>query len=155
MESVRAKAIAQPDESLTSVQREDFIRRRDAALKAEGFTVTFSGGVRISFKPMSIHETGSIADVLPSGRSPLYLDVGDTLSVSFEPRDSTGWDYREKREIDNSQFIDLRKGQKYEFSGWFNSCVIDMKKINLRVFAHPSLLSRLLLAVGWYDASED
>jgi hypothetical protein len=121
-------------DSLTSIQiqasRDALVRE----LKDEGLSFdvsrdrdAYTGNPdysKILFKwlaPTRVRGSGIIADVRTLGDFPICLSVGDHVSVYFEPRNLGK--VIERREINNREFAQLRKGSSYEFQGVICYCI--------------------------------
>jgi|ERR1035437_814968 hypothetical protein len=78
--------------------------------------------IQFRLSAAGVRGTGTVADVMPVGTSPIQLSCGDHTTVRFEPRDLKRIDEFKRREISNSEFADLSRGSSYEFQGAIRYC---------------------------------
>ena len=128
VENCHGRISAPRDSTLTTIQHEQATTRLQQTLADEGITYShgnLDSGERLSlvFKSLYVRDSGVITDVNPVGAYPIQLSVGESVSVSFEPRDISKIDSWQYTQIDNARFASLSKGSSFDFSGRIVGCV--------------------------------
>jgi len=110
--------------SLTTLQRKTAEEHLRSVFQDKGITYFVSGSdepayvsILFNFEALYVRDTGIITDVKERGNHPIRMTVGERVSVDFEPRDTGHVDSYRWSDINNGEFVHLKKGTTSEFSG--------------------------------------
>jgi len=148
------------DSSFTELQRKAAEQDLRNALSNEGITYSFhfsdgSGDSFVWFNFASLHveDTAVIVDVRVKGDHPIQLARPDGVLIDFEPRDLSLVNTYAVHEINNAEFMQLRKGEAFAFRGKVTSAryYFGAERVELRVDSqHPNTLGKLLRRIIGY-----
>jgi hypothetical protein len=148
--------------SLTSLQRKTAEEHLRKVFQDKGITYTVSGSdereyasIRFNFVSLYVMDTGVIGDVREKGNHPIRLVVAERGSVDFEPRDISHMDSWQQRDINNAEFVHLKKGSTYEFRGkvmsgsyYFNTGRFDLQVDSQHRATVASVFRKLLRSLN-------
>ena len=118
---------------LTTVQRAEYGKSILKSLQDKGITY-HSGGNNsyiYTFKNTQVDDTGIIKDIRAQGSFPIDIIVDGNILVIYEPRNIKY--LPDNHELNNSEFLNLKKGSEYKFSGKTEACT-DFYEKQMMVF---------------------
>jgi hypothetical protein len=105
---------------MTTLQSKTSEERFRRTLQDRGITYSFSSepfSALFNFASLQVMGTGVITDVCEKGSHPIRMTVGERVSVDFDPRDLRQVALFLLSDLDNTEFLHLKKGSTSEFRG--------------------------------------